>query len=187
LKLAICAISLLVCPVCVRAACDTPQGRQFDFWLGEWNIQQKILRADGGWLELPAHTSVTSSMGDCALIEHWKGEVEFFWEGMKHAEPLEALSVRAYDPQSGQWRLHWMSSRAPRFGNAFEGTFKDGRGEFFSTRQGPKGEQKSRITFSDITEITVHWDLAISNDEGKTWTTIWIMEMQRGSASKQTY
>ena len=77
-----------------------------------------------------------------------------------------------------------MSSRTPRFGNAFEGNFHDGRGEFFSTRQRPRGKQLSRITFSNITRNSVHWDLAISNDDGKTWTTLWIMEMRRAGAKK---
>ena len=75
-----------------------------------------------------------------------------------------------------------MSSRTPRFGKPFEGKFECGRGEFFNTRQGPKGEQLSRITFSDISKRSVHWDLAISNDEGKTWTPVWIMEMRRHGA-----
>jgi hypothetical protein len=166
------------------AACNSPEARQFDFWIGKWEIQQKILNQDGSWLELPARNSVATALDGCALVEHWRGKVKFFWEGMNDVESMEGLSVRAYDPQSGKWRLHWMSSRTPRFGNAFEGNFHGGRGEFFSTRQGPRGKQLSRITFSNITKNSVHWDLAISNDDGKTWTTLWIMEMRRAGTMK---
>jgi hypothetical protein len=175
---------LLSIPGDALAACGSPEARQFDFWLGKWQIHQKILNQDGSWLELPARTSVASALDGCALVEHWRGKVKFFWEGMKDVESMEGLSVRAYDAQSGKWRLHWMSSRTPRFGNAFEGNFHAGRGEFFSTRQEPRGKQLSRITFSNITKNSVHWDLAISNNDGKTWTTLWIMEMRRAGAMR---
>lgn len=179
LRTSLLVFVLFAIPAGVKGACDSPQAHQFDFWLGRWKIDQKILSADGSWLELPARTSVSSALEGCALVEHWKGKVKFFWEGMKTIEPMEGLSVRAYDPQSGKWRIHWMSSRTPRFGTAFEGGFQNGAGKFFSTRQGPRGKQLSRITFSNITRNSVHWDLAVSSDDGKTWKTIWIMEMRR--------
>lgn len=172
-------LTALLIPGSAAAACSSPQARQFDFWLGKWDIQQKILQSDGTWLELPAHNSVTSVMDGCALLERWRGKVKFFWEGMQHVESMEALSVRAYDPKSQTWRIHWMSSRTPTFGEPFEGNFHEKHGEFFSTRQGPRGKQLSRIVFSDIRKRSVHWELAISNDDGATWTQVWIMEMRR--------
>ena len=42
-----------------------------------------------------------------------------------------------------------------------------------------KTNERTELTFSDIKENSVHWDLAFSKDDGKTWTTIWIMEMKR--------
>ena len=162
--------------------CSGSEARAFDFWIGEWDITQKILRQDGSWLELPAGTSVTASLDGCALIEHWQGEVLFFWEGMKQPEPMKGLSVRAYDSESGTWNIHWMDTRAPRFGSPYVGTFKGGRGEFFREWETPQGPRVGRITFSEIRKDTVNWALAISTDERRTWQTIWTMAMRRSGA-----
>ncbi len=164
------------------ADCRAPDYHQFDFWIGDWTIKQKIRRADGGWFEADATTTVSPILGGCALVEHWKGDVLFFWEGMKEAEPLQGFSVRAYDPKTKQWILSWMDSRRPRFGE-FVGGFSDGRGEFFKKSSTPDGKQTTtRITFSDITQSAVHWDLAVSSDAGKSWQILWVMEMTRAEA-----
>jgi hypothetical protein len=160
-------------------ACSGSEARAFDFWIGEWDITQKILRQDGSWLELPARTSVTASLDGCALIEHWSGQVLFFWEGMEKPETMKGLSVRAHDPQSGAWNIHWMDTRSPRFGSPYVGTFAAGRGEFFREWETPQGPRAGRITFSEIRKNTVNWALAISTDERRTWQTIWTMAMRR--------
>lgn len=151
----------------------------FDLWIGDWRIQQKILRQDGTWLELPAKTSVSSALDGRALIEHWQGDIQFFWEGMQSVEPMEGLSVRSYDPGTGEWSIYWMDSRTPRFDSPYMGVFTDGRGEFFREWETPQGKHIGRITFSDITTDSVHWELAVSSDEGHTWRAIWIMNMGR--------
>lgn len=153
----------------LSAACD-----EFDFWIGSWEIDQKILRADGTWAELPARTKVRSALDGCALVESWEGEVEFFWEGMKKPERMTGLSVRSFDPKAGIWRIYWMDSRNPRFGE-FQGTFRDGVGEFFRESDAIV----SRIRFSEVTEQSVRWELAISRDGRKTWRPVWVMNMQR--------
>jgi hypothetical protein len=160
-------------------ACASPEARQFDFWIGEWNINQKILQADGRWLKLGATTKVSPALDGCALIEHWEGQVLFFWEGMKEVQQLRGLSVRSFDPKTGKWSIYWMDTRNPRFG-VFEGGFIDGKGEFVRTGTTSDGRPLlSRITFSGISTNAVEWDLAVSSNMGKAWQTLWQMEMRR--------
>ncbi len=151
----------------------------FDFWIGDWDIRQQILRADGTWLELPAQTSVTPALDGQALIEHWQGTVEFFWEGMGTPEAMKGLSVRAYDPKTRRWYIHWMDTRSPRFQDPYVGTIADGHGEFFRKWETPEGKRVGRITFSQATPDSVTWMLAVSRDEGRTWQDIWKMAMRR--------
>jgi hypothetical protein len=151
----------------------------FDFWIGDWRIQQKILRQDGTWLELPAKTSVSPALDGHILVEYWQGDVQFFWEGMQSMESMKGLSVRSYDSETGKWYIHWMDSRRPHFGTPYSGNFVDGKGEFFREWETPQGKRRGRITFSDITKNSVHWDLAVSSNAGSTWTVLWIMDMQR--------
>ncbi len=98
---------------------------------------------------------------------------------MKNPEPLKGFSLRYFDTTSGKWNIYWMDTRSLSLGEAYTGNFSNGKGEFYAEMETPGRKQISRITFADIKENSVHWDLAISNDEGKTWKTIWIMDMQR--------
>ena len=165
------------------AACSGPEYHQFDFWIGQWSIKQKILQANGDWFEAPASTSVSPILGGCGLMEQWKGDVLFFWEGMEKPEPLDGFSVRAFDPVSHQWVISWMDSRHLRF-TEFKGVFKDGRGEFFRKQAAKdgKGTTTTRIVFSGITPTSVRWELAVKSDAAADWKTLWIMEMVRRNA-----
>jgi hypothetical protein len=160
---------------------DKPaEARQFDFWIGSWDIQQRILGADGGWLMFPGKTSVSSALGGAALIEHWHGTVQFFWEGMNSPSVMEGLSVRAFDEESGEWEIHWMDSRHPVFGKPYVGSFDDGVGTFLRDWQTEEGEKRwGRIRFSEIQPNSVRWELAISDDQDNGWSTLWVMEMTR--------
>ncbi len=159
--------------------CTSTEARQFDFWVGSWDINQKILNQDGSWIELKASTKVSPLLNGCALEEHWTGQVQFFWLGMKQPEEIKGFSLRYYDTSSGKWNIYWMDTQTPELGLPYTGNFADGKGEFFAERETKKGRQISRIVFSDIKENSVHWDLSVSNDDGKSWRVIWIMEMQR--------
>lgn len=161
------------------SSCDETESRQFDFWIGEWAIKQKILKADGKWFEAEAETSIQPVMGGCALAEHWSGEVLFFWEGMKKPKSIKGYSFRFFNPKTQKWIIHWMDTRSRQF-SVFKGGFADGKGGFFRTFKSPDGKETiARITFSDITKSSVHWDLTVSSDGGKTWQMLWVMEMTK--------
>lgn len=160
-------------------ACPAPEAHAFDFWIGDWRIEQQILRADGGWHELEASTSVAPTLDGCALVEHWQGDVQFFWEGMERPEPMRGLSVRAYDASSGTWRIHWMDTRTPRFDTPYVGGFAGNRGEFYREWETPQGRRVGRITFVNLAPDSVRWELAVSSDDRASWQTLWIMNMRR--------
>jgi hypothetical protein len=180
LSIGACAALGAIAPSATSLAeCSRPEYHQFDFWIGQWDIKQKILKADGTWFEADAHTNVSPILDNCALMEEWQGDVFFFWEGMQKPERLKGFSVRAFDGKTNQWTISWMDTRHLRF-SEFEGNFHGRRGEFFRKRLNEeKKETITRITFSDITPASVHWDLAVSTDNGQSWKTLWIMQMTR--------
>lgn len=159
--------------------CEEEQGRAFDFWVGDWDIRQRIRREDGTYLALPARTSVSRALDGCALVEHWQGEVQFFWEGMQEPEPMKAISVRAYDPRTREWNIYWMDTRSRRFDTPYVGNFAGDRGDFYREWETPEGRRIGRIRFSVVSRDSVSWSLAVSTDERQNWTTMWSMEMRR--------
>ena len=160
--------------------CSDPGFREFDFWIGEWRIRQRILQADGSWKEFDARTRVEPILGGCALLERWSGTVQFFWEGMTEPLRLEGTSYRTYEPGTGQWAIWWMDQRHPEVGDPSRGTFEDGVGSFYRDGVTGQGEpMTARIRFYDIEDDFFRWDLAISTDGLESWTTLWQMDQTR--------
>lgn len=168
-------------------ACRGPTHREFDFWLGSWEVTQEILAPDGSYLELSARSSVQKTLGGCALLEVWRGRVQFFWQGMTEPDSLRALSVRSFDREATQWRIHRMDSRDPVLGEPFVGGFEGGVGTFTRETRRPDGDPLlSRIRFRRPGPDRVDRELAVSTDGGATWTTLWVMRFRRPSESPRT-
>src|SRR6266545_3678138 len=91
----------------VSASCTAPQYRQFDFWLGEWDL----VGADG---KRSAEDKVVQVLGGCALQENGNS-----------VEGVQRMSVSAYDPATRHWHQTLMDD-----GGAvlhLEGEFADGK------------------------------------------------------------
>lgn len=71
-------------------ACDSAQHRQFDFWVGRWDVY----RPDTG--KLVAHSLVEKLYAGCAIRENWM--------------PLQGTgggSLNTYRPEKMVWRQVW--------------------------------------------------------------------------------
>lgn len=72
--------------------CAGPMHRQFDFWLGEWNV----FNPD----EVQVGTNVvTSELDGCVVTESWMG-----------AGGIPGRSINTFDAETGQWHQMWTSA-----------------------------------------------------------------------------
>ncbi|MCO6510054.1 MAG: hypothetical protein J5I65_04605 [Aridibacter famidurans] len=146
--------------------------RQFDFWIGEWDVNLRVQQPDKTWKDQHKATArIYSILGGKAILELWS-------EGK---DGINGYSLRYYNPQKKKWDLWLNWAGKNRSGtNGLEGEFRHGRGEFFAERKQEDGSTRiSRYTFSDITENSLRWDDGYSTDGGKTWASNWIMEFTR--------
>lgn len=60
---------------------------------------------------------------------------------------IQGLSLRLYDPASGEWRISWANSRNGVLGPPMIGGFSDGRGAFYNQEL-----FNGRATFERATE-----------------------------------
>lgn len=154
---------------------DVPPARQFDFWLGQWAVNNRFIQEDGSWQDVGTGVAnIYSILGGKAILELWDGT---FRSGFQ----LLGFSLRYYDTAEEVWKLalNWPMPEQPSFSH-LEGIFRHGRGEFFRTTIDEEGvETIARYTFSDITPSTLRWDDAFSTDGGLTWKVHWIMEFTR--------
>lgn len=93
---------------------------------------------------------------------------------LDHHGRIVGLSLRLYNPESGQWHISWASSRDGLRGAAMIGGFANGRGEFYNQESFNGRAIFARFIFSDITPKSFTLEQAFSADGGKTWEANWI-------------
>ena len=69
-------------------ACETPEHRQFDFWVGKWDVYRTDTNT------LVAHSLIEKLYGGCAVRENWMPLSGFGAGG----------SLNAYRPNEKRWR-----------------------------------------------------------------------------------
>jgi len=154
---------------------DVDEPRQFDFWVGEWSVNNRFLQEDGSWIDGgSARVKIFPILDGKAILEFWDGR---FGNGFV----MRGFSLRYFDPSTEKWQLvlNWPGPNSPSFGE-LSGTFRHGRGDFFNRRTNADSvEVLQRFTFADITPVSLRWNNGTSTDDGKTWSTSWIMEFSR--------
>jgi hypothetical protein len=179
--LLLCGLLALVASPPARAQSDTtaqeadvaePRDGQddFDFEIGIWRTELSLLRnplsGSSTWVEYEG-TSVVRKV--------WDGRanlVELDVEGPTGR--IEGLSLRLYNPESGQWSLNFANSAYGELTPPVIGGFENGRGEFYGQEM-PNGRPIFvRFIISDITPTSCRFEQAFSADGGKTWEVNWI-------------
>ncbi|QNP41943.1 hypothetical protein [Lysobacter solisilvae (ex Woo and Kim 2020)] len=132
--------------------CEGAEHRQFDFWLGEWDVYGG---AQGE--QLLGHNRIERSANGCWLVEHWQG-----------ASGNHGTSTNAWDAAYRVWRQFWVGGdgvvlrlEGGREGEAMvlAGELPDGKG----------GTQRQRIRWTPQADGSVvqHWET--SDDAGASW------------------
>ena len=131
--------------------CGSTEHRQFDFWLGDWNVKDTATGAPAG------HNLVTLEQGSCVLQEHWRG-----------SDGMTGTSFNIYDTADKKWHQTWVDSNGLLL--RLDGGLVDGKMVLSGRRIGRKGKVVTdRIVWTpesngDVRQV---WDYSI--DDGKTW------------------
>ncbi len=141
----------------------------FDFEFGEWTIHlSRRLRP------LTGSTTWVEYDGTSVVRKVWNGRAnlgELDVEGP--AGRIVGLSLRLYDPASGQWKISWANSADGALGPPMIGGFRNGRGEFYNQEMLNGRAIFVRFIFSDITENSFALEQAFSEDGGRSWEANW--------------
>ena len=145
--------------------CSEPQRRQFDFWLGTWDVHDP----EG---KLAGRNRITALFDGCALREEWQG-----------ASGFRGTSLNGWSPQTGRWHQTWVDSSGLLL--RLEGELRDGsmvmEGEAPIPGQGAQA-MRHRISWSpadgDPDRLRQHWE--VSAEDG-AWQTVFDGRYQRVS------
>ncbi|HEV3469823.1 MAG TPA: hypothetical protein VG148_10920 [Pyrinomonadaceae bacterium] len=128
-----------------------PEYRQFDFWVGEWDVQNPQGQQVGV-------NVVQLILGDCVVFENWTG-----------ARGGQGKSFNLYNAATGKWQQTWVDNS----GNILElsGEYKDDQMRFTGETPGRGGAKTlERLTFTKLSADRVRQFWEQSADGGKTWT-----------------
>lgn len=136
--------------------CTQPECRQFDFWIGNWNVTTPDGNAAGTNL-------ITSILGGCVLQENWTSA-----NGRS-----VGTSFNLWDAKTGRWHQTWVDNSGGLL--LLDGGLVDGKMVLSGERPAATPDaapQIHRITWTPVSkdEVRQHWEQ--STDAGLTWTTL---------------
>lgn len=136
------------------APCDAPEYRQFDFWIGDWNVSAG---------DQPAGTnSIRPIHGGCALQENWQGT---------GAGGVSGSSFNIYDRASGRWHQSWVDGSGTLL--LLDGGLVEGNMVMSGTRPaGNGGSALHRITWTPNEDGSVRQLWESSLDGGGSWSVL---------------
>ncbi|MFV1884694.1 MAG: hypothetical protein ACMZ7B_09415 [Balneola sp.] len=150
------ATSTILAQQAQQSRCKTqPEYRQFDFWIGEWEVKNPNDVAVG-------NSVIELTVGDCVILENWTG-----------ASGYTGKSLNYYSVLDQQWHQKWIGSGGIpiEFSGIYDAEAKAMK--YIGKGFGQGGvELDYKLTFYQMTEdyVRQHWEQ--SSDGGETWTTI---------------
>ena len=130
--------------------CSAPAYREFDFWLGDWDV----FEIGGSTRE--ARATVTRVQNDCGLREQYEG-----------ADGSSGESLSMYDPSTAEWQQTWLSNRGQIV--VIHGALQGEAMILSGTDDSGGGHRLVRGVWKPDS-AGVRETAERSSDDGKTWT-----------------
>jgi len=139
-------------PTAGKTPCvDDPVHRQFDFWVGEWDVVNVQGQPAGS-------SSIQNILDGCVIFENWTGRSGY-----------TGKSFNFVDPGTGKWRQTWVDASGGKI--EFTGQLEGKNMVFWSNEKDKEGNPyKRRLTFFNVAPDTVRQFSQRTSDEGKTWS-----------------
>jgi hypothetical protein len=147
--------------------CSTPLHRQFDFWLGEWEVRDKDGKPQG-------ENRISLVHGGCALLEEWRS-----------ARGSTGSSLNLYDASRKRWHQTWVDSSGGLL--MLDGRFADGAMTLEGDAPDPKareGVSRQRIRWTALPDGRVRQLWEGSSDGGQAWQVVFDGYYVRKSAAR---
>lgn len=146
-------MAVLLCLPCVASACDDENYRQFDFWLGTW----QVLQPDGA---LAGENTITRAFGDCVIHEQYHS-----------INGYEGASFNIYDKTTQQWHQSWVDNTGLllQLQGGLAGNSMVMWGEGID-QTGQRVQHRINWTPQENGTVVQHWE--VSRDRGLSWQSL---------------
>jgi hypothetical protein len=131
--------------------CTATEYRQFDFWLGSWEVHEP----DGS---LAGTNTLEAILDGCAFVEHWSG-----------AQGGRGTSLNFYDAVAKRWSQTWIDNHGRPL--RLDGTFRDDKMVLEGTQTDAEGHAVwNRLTWTPLANHHVRQLWESSKDAGASWS-----------------
>lgn len=129
--------------------CSSAEYRQFDFWLGEWDVMQNG--------KIAGRNRIRSILDGCAISEEWSGTGGF-----------KGTSLNFYNAENKRWHQTWIDSQGQSL--SLDGQIEGASMALQGT--GADGTSRHRITWTPMDDATVRQFWQVQNAAGGEWKTL---------------
>ncbi len=142
-------MTFIPCYAVYATSCDSAEHRQFDFWLGHW----QVFRTND---QLAGVNRIIQSLDGCVIEEHYKT-----------ASGFEGKSINIFDQSRGVWHQTWTDNTGLLL--SLEGQFIDAKMVLQGSRITKTGELVTDvITWNKNADGTVRQVWQTTNHLGET-------------------
>jgi hypothetical protein len=143
--------------------CDSPESKQLDFWVGEWELSY-VEDGKAG----KSRNRITKSLDGCVIFEEFSGA-----PGTK----LDGRSVSTFDRLTRRWKQTWVDNTGSYLD--FTGGLREGHMHFAREAETTGGKFHQRMIWQEVKRDSMKWLWQRSDDGGRTWATQWEIDYRR--------
>ena len=143
----------------------SPEGQQFDFLIGDWEVTATRYKEDGSPLfQYKAGWNAKYLNEGRMIVDDFKA----------YAPTGQAVSsyvtLRTYSEATHRWEMAGLSALQPAASAEWYGELKDGEMLLDAIGKDPAGNMvKTKIRFFNVEKNSFSWESKVSRDEGETW------------------
>ena len=135
------------------ARCDSSQHRQFDFWVGEWQVSNKQNNN-------VSQSSISLINDGCGILEEYTTTTGY-----------QGKSLNIYNAATQQWHQTWIDNSGTLL--QLDGKFEQGKMTLSGVTHNKNGKDVlNKIIWTPNTDGTVRQQWLVSNDQGQNWQSI---------------
>lgn len=148
--------------------CNSPKFREFDFWIGNWEVYTKTGKLAGS-------SKISLILDSCVILEEWTSA------GTMNNVIYKGKSFNTFNLSTNQWQQTWVDNT----GNTTEflrGQASAGAEIIFYADNVTSADGKKfmrRLTFTKLNENKVRQFGEKSEDAGKTWISEYDLEYRK--------
>lgn len=143
--------------------CDSPESKQLDFWIGEWDLSYVNNGAAG-----KSRNRITKTLDGCVIMEEFTGAPGTKLDGRSHS---------TFDRMTRRWKQTWVDNTGSYLD--FTGGLRDGHMSFAREAENTSGKFHQRMIWQDVKRDSLKWLWQRSDDGGRTWETQWEIDYRR--------